>query len=228
MREESFGCRDRRGYWKPNAALSYPPVFRWPFPVGRFLAWLPHYFAPWNLFYLGVAWAFWVWLTPPIENLQSLKILWIVGLLARNAALVLLFYGAWHLTLYIKRAQGVMFKFNGAWPNRPNPTFLFGRQTPDNMVWTFASAVPIWTAYEVLILWTFANGFVPWLGWSDNPVWFVGFLVLIPLIRDVHFYLIHRLIHIEPLYRWVHSLHHKNITSGPWAGLALLPSEHVL
>ncbi|MBM7066379.1 sterol desaturase family protein [Actibacterium sp. 188UL27-1] len=228
MRDDAFGTRDSRGYWKPHKAIGYPPVFEWPFRMRRFVAWLPSYFAPWNLFYAALAAAFWFWLTPPIEDLRTLRPDWIGWLFLRNAALVAVFYGAWHVRMYILRAQGTAFKFNANWPDQSHKTFLFGRQTPDNMVWTFASAVPIWTAYEVLILWAFANGHVPWLAWSENPVWFVALLVLIPMIRDIHFYAIHRLIHVEPLYRWIHSLHHRNINPGPWSGLSMHPAEHVL
>ena len=49
-----------------------------------------------------------------------------------------------------------------------------------------------------------------------------------PLFREVHFYLVHRLIHWPPLYRAVHSLHHNNANPGPWSGLAMHPVEHVL
>jgi sterol desaturase/sphingolipid hydroxylase (fatty acid hydroxylase superfamily) len=96
------------------------------------------------------------------------------------------------------------------------------------MVWSLGSGVPIWTAYEVLTLWAFANGYIPFLFFFENPVWFVALMLLIPLIREFHFYLIHRLIHWPPLYRTVHALHHKNANPGPWSGLAMHPVEHVL
>src|SRR5450631_4379348 len=54
----------------------------------------------------------------------------------------------WRLSL--RKAQGASFKFNGKWPNAGNPAFLFRSQTIDNMIWTLASAVPIWTGYEAL------------------------------------------------------------------------------
>jgi len=53
-------------------------------------------------------------------------------------------------------------------------------------------------------------------------------MCLIPVFRDVHFYLIHRLIHWGPLYRWVHYLHHNNVNVGPVTGLAMHPVEHLL
>jgi sterol desaturase/sphingolipid hydroxylase (fatty acid hydroxylase superfamily) len=230
MNDEQFGHRDKRGYWKPDGRIEYPPAFVWPAQPVRFFKWMfgiPGYILPWNAFYLGVTLAVWFFLTPAIETLQNISAGWIAYLLFRNALLVLLFVGAWHLRLYIQQSQGTRFKFNENWPPRKNPAFLFKSQTADNMVWTFASAVPIWTAYEVLTLWAFANGYIPWLQWSDSPVYFVVLLLLVPLIRDIHFYAIHRLIHWPPLYRLAHSLHHKNINPGPWSGLAMHPIEHL-
>ena len=52
--------------------------------------------------------------------------------------------------------------------------------------------------------------------------------VVIPLWGNVHFYWIHRLIHWQPLYKYVHSLHHRNIVTGPWSGLSMHPVEHFL
>jgi len=230
MDDTQFGSRDRRGYWKPDRRIEYPPAFVWPARPVRFLKWMfgiPGYLLPWNLFYLGVTLAFWIFLTPEIETLRTFSVGWVAYLLARNALLVLLFFGAWHLRLYIRKSQDTRFKFNESWPSTDNAAFLFRSQTADNMVWTFASAVPIWTAYEALTLWAFSNGYVFWLQWLDSPVYFIILLLLIPMIRDVHFYAIHRLIHWPPLYRRIHSLHHKNINPGPWSGLAMHPGEHL-
>ena len=96
------------------------------------------------------------------------------------------------------------------------------------MIWTLASAVPIWTAYEVLTLWGYANGIVPYLDPAAHPYAFVGLMLILPLFRELHFYCIHRLIHWPPLYRAVHKLHHANVNPGPWSGLAMHPVEHLL
>ena len=53
-------------------------------------------------------------------------------------------------------------------------------------------------------------------------------MVLIPLYRELHFYAVHRLIHWPPLYRTIHSLHHRNTNPSPWSGLSMHPLEHVL
>jgi sterol desaturase/sphingolipid hydroxylase (fatty acid hydroxylase superfamily) len=148
--------------------------------------------------------------------------------LARNIALVLIFYSFFHFRLYWRRKQGTQFKYNGQWLATENPTFLFSNQTVDNMIWTLGSGVVIWTTYEVISLWLFANHTIPFLNWNEHPIWFVALMLLIPLFREVHFYVIHRMIHWPPLYRSVHRLHHTNANPGPWSGLAMHPIEHVL
>ena len=86
----------------------------------------------------------------------------------------------------------------------------------------------IWTAYEAVTWWLYANELLPYLSWASNPVWFIALIVLIPMIREVHFYLIHRLLHWKPLYRAAHYLHHRNVNIGPWSGLSMHPIEHLL
>jgi sterol desaturase/sphingolipid hydroxylase (fatty acid hydroxylase superfamily) len=50
----------------------------------------------------------------------------------------------------------------------------------------------------------------------------------VPVLRDVHFYAVHRIIHWGPLYRWVHYLHHNNVNVAPVTGLSMHPVEHML
>ena len=223
--------RDRRGYWKPESAIAYPPVFIWPPKPASALRWmvaLPGYLFPWNALFLALAVIFWTWLTPDLATLTTLEPGWIGALLARNAVLLGLFYGGWHLWLYVLRRQGDRYKYSAKWPDAKNPAFLLGTQTRENVLLTFASALPIWTAWEVLTLWLMANGWVPVLDFQTNPIWFIVLLLIIPIWRDLHFYAIHRLIHFPPLYRAIHKLHHKNINPGPWSGLSMHPGEHLL
>jgi len=227
MDDSKYGKRDKAGHWKPFAAITYPDVFVWPIKPVAILKWIPDYFAKWNLLYAVIGILFWIYLTPPMETMKTFAWGWVGYVFVRNVLLVLAFFGAYHARLYIQKAQGISFKFNAKWPDRNNPTFLFGNQTVDNMIWTFGSGLPIWTAYEVLTLWLFANGYIPMISWEANPVWFVVLMLLIPLWREVHFYCIHRMIHWPPLYRTVHKLHHNNINPGPWSGLSMHPVEHL-
>ena len=226
MDDTAYGKRDKAGYWQPFAFITYPDVFVWPVQPMAILKWIPGYLLPWNTLYAAIAVAFWLYLSPSLEATKTFAWGWVLFILARNAILVALFFGAFHVRLYIQKAQGINFKFNAKWPAR-NSIFLFGSQNLENLFYTFVSGVPIWTANEAVTLWLFANGYIPMITWASNPVWFVVLMLIIPLYREVHFYLIHRMIHWPPLYRWVHSLHHNNINPAPFSGLSMHPVEHL-
>jgi sterol desaturase/sphingolipid hydroxylase (fatty acid hydroxylase superfamily) len=225
----AFGTRDKRGDWRPNAALQVGPLLDFPWSPARILKWLPSYFLPWNVVFMAVGTMFWLYLTPPRATLQTLDWTWVLFLYVRNSLVVLLIYGALELHLYVRRAQRNRFKFNGQFPaDRPADVFWFKSQNIDNAIRSFASGVPIWTAYEVLMLWAWANEIGPWTTFTGNPVWLVILALAIPLIHEVHFFCIHRLIHVPVLYRWVHSVHHNSVNPSPWSSLSMHPVEHLL
>jgi sterol desaturase/sphingolipid hydroxylase (fatty acid hydroxylase superfamily) len=231
MDDLAYGTRNKRGDWKPSKPAEYPPVFAWPakpLAFGKWLLGFNGYILPWNLLYALVAFGIWRFLTPSFEWLRSGDYWWVAYLVARNAITALVVYGAWHFALYMKKTQGRTFKYNTKWPSGDNKAFLFGRQNADNIIWTFLSAVPIWTAYEAGMLWLFANHYIPFVDAAKHPFYFVMIMLLIPFFHDLHFYLIHRILHWPPLYKKVHSLHHNNSNPGPWSGLAMHPIEHLL
>jgi sterol desaturase/sphingolipid hydroxylase (fatty acid hydroxylase superfamily) len=140
----------------------------------KFVKWFfgyPGFILPWNAIYAAAGIVLWLYLTPPMETMKSFSADWIGYLLLRNAVIVFLFFGTFHFRLYIKRIQGNSFKFNAMWPSADNSAFLFRSQTIDNMIWTFASAVPLWTAYEALTLWAFANGYIPSVSFEEHPIY---------------------------------------------------------
>jgi lathosterol oxidase len=53
--------------------------------------------------------------------------------------------------------------------------FTFGDQVWDNMFWTLAWGVPIWTAYECGLLWMLSQGMIPGHDWDAGPIWFIAF-----------------------------------------------------
>jgi sterol desaturase/sphingolipid hydroxylase (fatty acid hydroxylase superfamily) len=229
--DKDFGTEDARGNWAPAKPISYGPAFDWPPDPKRLVKWLfgfPGYFLPWNVLYAGLALFLWTWFSPSLETTKELAPGWIAYLLVRNLVLAVLVYGAWHLWLYSWKKQGTAFKYNRQFPRDKAPGFRFGNQTWDNMFHTLASGVPIWTAYEVLLLWAYANGWAPMVTFGDSPVWFVAVFFLVPLIHEVGFYFCHRLLHMGPLYEIAHKLHHRNINPGPWSGLSMHPIEHVV
>lgn len=225
------GARNKRGDWKPEADLEIAPVFVWPprpMPLLKYLFGYPGYFWPWNVIYMAVPIVTWAWFTPPLEDMRSFQPGWIIYLLARNAVLIGLVIFLWQGWLHWKRAQGTDWKYTNKWFARDNPIFLFRNQTLDNLFWTFASAVPVWTAYEAVTMWLYANSYIPYVSAADHPIWFAALMILVPLLREMHFYLIHRIIHWGPFYRRVHYLHHNNVDPGPATGLAMHPVEHLI
>ena len=227
--EAAFGKRDERGHWAPDAPIAYPPVFVWPLKLGGLGRWfLREYVFSWNLLYAAIAVVFWTYLTPDIDVLAQRTWEWPLWLLARNTVLVTVFFGLWHGWLYVQRRQGVAFKYNGVWPDQKSARFFGGTQLRENLALVFVFAVPIWTLFEVVALYAFAQGLFPFLFWSDHPLYLGVLFLMIALWREVHFYAVHRLIHWSPLYRWVHRTHHKNTNPTPWSGLAMHPVEHML
>jgi sterol desaturase/sphingolipid hydroxylase (fatty acid hydroxylase superfamily) len=227
MDETLHGTRNAKGDWIPTRRASYGPLFERPFNIARLLQWFVHgYLLPWNALYAAVAVAVYAFATPPASTTRTFAVGWITALLARNVAIVIAWYGLFHWRLYRRKAQDTRFKYNGRWP-RKSERFTFGSQTRENVFWALASGVPIWTAYEAVTLWLFANRHIPWLQWSRHPVWIVVIMLLIPLWREVHFYWVHRLIHTPFLYKKVHALHHRNTNPGPWSGLSMHPIEHI-
>jgi sterol desaturase/sphingolipid hydroxylase (fatty acid hydroxylase superfamily) len=223
--------RDKRGDWRPPGVLTPAPVFIWPARPLAAVKWLfgyPGYLFPWQVTYAAIATITWLYLTPTMATMKSMDPAWIAFIFVRNLGLLTLIVSAWHIRLYVQKAQGTDYKYSGRWLARDNPTFLFGNQVLDNIFWTMISAVPIWTAYEVVTLWAFANGYIPYVDWIAHPIYCFTVMLLIQMFHELHFYLIHRLIHWPPLYRAVHNLHHKNAVPGPWSGLAMHPVEHLL
>ena len=229
MDDLQFGTRNKRGDFAPKDPLQTAPLFVFPPQPLNFLKWLPSYFFPWNLLFMALAALFWFYLTPNIVTMQTLAPGWIIYLLVRNSLLVLIIYGTLELRLYMKRSQGTHFKFNGKWPaEQPSDVFMFKSQNIDNMIRTFASGVPIWTAYEVFGLWSFANGWGPWTTIAEHPWWLVAFGLVLPIWHEFHFYCIHRLIHVPILYKWIHCVHHNSVNPSPWSSLSMHPIEHML
>lgn len=170
----------------------------------------------------------WFWTTPPITRFITVDGSLVIQLWIRNVGLMTLFAGGLHLFFYVARLQGDDRRFDTR-DIRINRRFLAGRQLIDNMFWTLASGVTVWTLYETFLFWGIANGYFPgFMNWHEHPVLFVAMFVLIPFFTSMHFYFVHRLLHWPPLYRVAHALHHRNDNLGPWSGLSMHPVEHLI
>jgi sterol desaturase/sphingolipid hydroxylase (fatty acid hydroxylase superfamily) len=230
MDESSFGTRSAKGEWTPSRRFDFGPLFAWPTRPDRILRWVisfPGYLLPWNALYFVTALVAWWVATPSLATMRSFEAGWVLAILLRNLAIVIAWFGLFHLRLYIRRAQETRFKYNSRWP-RESDRFLLGSQNRENVLLTLASGVPMATAYEVVSYWLAANGRIGVLRWAQHPVSIVVMFLLTPIYREFHFYAVHRLIHIPAIYQRVHALHHRNTNPGPWSGLSMHPIEHLL
>ncbi len=239
MGTKSWGTRDKNGEWQPEQLPGVPPLFRLPWQakaVWNHLFGKEGYLSTWNLFYALTASVAWLYLTPGIvkEAIHSdslglaLQPGWILLVYLRNALILLAVAGGLHLHLYIRRAQGTTYKYTEKWLATDDKKFLFGNQTYDNIFWNFASGCVIWSAFEVLTLWMYGNGRLPFVSFDRHPVYGILMMVGVVYMRAIHFYWVHRFSHWRPLYNISHYLHHKNVNIGPWSGLCMHPIEHIL
>jgi sterol desaturase/sphingolipid hydroxylase (fatty acid hydroxylase superfamily) len=231
MAEITEGTRDERGEYHPQWPPAAPPIWDWPPRPLVVLKWFfgnPGYLFPWNVMAAGIAILTWLYTQPELSRMAELEIGWIVQIYVRNLILLVVFTGALHLWLYTFKAQGERFKLHPQWWGEKKPKFLFGNQALDNVFWSIISGCTVWSAYEVLLMWSYANGVITMVTWESNPASFAVLLALLLLWQTFHFYFTHRAMHWKPLYRNVHYLHHKNINVGPWTGLAMHPVEHVV
>ena len=229
MDDLTLGTRNKRGDWAPNAIAEIAPFWAWPPQLVKILKWLPGLFWPWNAFHMATTLAYWYWVIPPMVTMKTLGWSWALWLYAVNAVGIFVMYGSIEFFYYIKRKQGTRFKYNAKFPGDvPSDVFWFKSQNIDNFIRTYLFGIPMWTLVEVLMFWCFANGWVPWWNLADHPVYFAIFLLLTPAIHELNFFVIHRLIHIPILYKWVHSMHHNSINPSPWSSLSMHPVETFL
>ena len=99
MDDKKFGTRNKRGDYAPSARLESAPLFVWPPRPAKLLAWLPHYFLPWNALFFAFGALIWVYATPAKQTLASFDWHWIVYLWLRNSAIVFVLYGLMEVRL---------------------------------------------------------------------------------------------------------------------------------
>lgn len=101
-----------------------------------------------------------------------------------------------------------------------------------NLAWT-TSGVAIWTGFENIVCHLWATGrlsYIPDITSFGSVGGFCAFLLAlggVPLWRSLHFYFAHRFLHMDAMYKQVHSLHHRNTDVEPFSGLCMHPVEHL-
>ena len=222
----------RRKIWSHHPDLPVKPAPFYDLPPNP-AAVFKHVLKSWNplsqqFVSLMVAVFIWYNFSPSLERAAELRLDWIMEIWLRNFMLVLMVAGGLHLYLYTFKRQGDELRYETREFAKKSKIFHFGNQIWDNMFWTLTTGVLSWTGWEVLMMWAYANGIASYITIESNPAWFVSLILLIPYWASYYFYWLHRLIHWRPLYKYVHSWHHKNVVTGPWSGLAMHPLEQLL
>ena len=62
---------------------------------------------------------------------------WISEILIRNYVIGTIFFSLIHIPLYVKKSQGIKFKFNPNWPEKIQKIFTFNKQIFDNLFWSY-------------------------------------------------------------------------------------------
>lgn len=133
------------------------------------------------------------------------------------------YFSFWHVTLYFMNMANRPFIANRAYSID---------KVAHNVFWT-TSGIAIWTVFENIFAYLWATGRLPYISNTNSisTFWgtsaFVAALMGIPIWRSFHFYFAHRFLHYTPLYKQVHSLHHRNTDIEPFSGLCMHPVEHL-
>ncbi|MBL6856019.1 MAG: sterol desaturase family protein [Rhodobacteraceae bacterium] len=216
--------------YAPDLPIKTAPYFNWPPNPKHIISWLIERWFPITERGLLVCLAIFIWVfaTPALERCKTLEIGWMAEIYFRNFLIMCLVAGGAHLYLYTFSKQQKLLKFDAKDLKKNNSLFSFKNQVWDNMFWSLASGVTVWSFYEIIIMWGFANGYGFMFDFSDNRVWFVALFFLLPFWQAFAFYWIHRALHWPPLYRIAHVIHHRNTNIGPWSGNSMHPVEHIL
>ena len=217
-------------HWHPELPITNAKIFVWPprpLTIFKILAsyWLR---LTGRVVILLTAILSWIYFQPLLATAVNFEVEWVAHIYLRNLGLFVFFATALHLYFYTYKAQGMELRYDGREMARDSDVFTFRNQLFDNVFWSIASGVTIWTIFEVFFMWGYANEMIPSVNLADNPVWFVAIFILIPLWYSFYFYWIHRAEHWPPFYKKVHALHHRNVNVGPWSGLSMHPIEHIL
>ena len=214
--------------WHPELPIGNSPLFLWPPEPVDTMRWFAGSWLKLSMtaVILALSVVVWVAFQPAMEQFRNFEAGWVAQIVLRNLVLVTVLAGGSHLYLHRAKLQGDRHKFMKREFAENNRAFTLNNQVRDNMFWTLLSGVPVWSGYEALYMWAMANGHIPMLPENFTWTWMAVLIFLTPLWLSFHFYWVHRMLHWPPLYRRVHSLHHRNIHVGPWSGLAMHPVEH--
>lgn len=108
---------------------------------------------------------------------------------------------------------------------------------PRKLKWLTLRHEMTWSALNLSITALVLNQVFTWLtaqGWmTTNPEpasWYVVLaeFALFFFVFDLYFYLLHRLMHVEPIYTWVHRTHHRSTAPNPLSSSSMSPVEGII
>lgn len=215
--------------WHPDLPIVNSPLFSWPINLIGTFKWFATSWFRFSMTLIIFLLSVLVWwaLQPPVDTFRDFEVGWIAQILLRNFLLLILIAGGLHWYLHTGKKQGDDRKFIKREFLRNKRVFTLNDQVRDNMFWSTVSGVPIWSGYEALYMWAYSNGYIPQLSAYYSWLWIAVLIFMTPLWLSFHFYWVHRLLHWPPVYKRVHSLHHRNVHVGPWSGLSMHPVEHL-
>lgn len=147
-----------------------------------------------------------------------------------NCTSVLLYTGFWQVS-------------SAVWCSRPFANnklkplslwkLLFNPRMLHNIFYTTLGAVQ-WGLTETAFMFGYSSGYLQaypasasagsWSFAMEIVLW----ILLVPVIRDVHFYFCHRFLHVRVLYKYIHAVHHRNAAdTDAFSGLCMHPVEHL-
>jgi lathosterol oxidase len=208
------------------APIDVPPLFQSPPRPLAMVRWFAtKYMWPQSLAWIALGALMYHVFTPELERFAALSVDDVALIWLRNTIMMLLIIGGQHWWLHIRRSQGTEFKYERRWLAKSRKSFTFDNQTRDNMFWTLVSGGGVAALYETIMFRLYATDSIPQL----SSFWAIAAMTIAVFwIDGVHFYLNHRLLHVDPLYGWAHALHHRNVNTGPWSGISMHPIEHLL
>ena len=211
----------------PETPIQVSPLWQWPPKPYAVFRW---YFDSWffitvNLTIVAIAFTVYFFASPTLTQTSAFQLWWIALIWVRNAIIVTLLAGTLHLWFHKYTMQDTNLKYDPRPFPRNGRMFTLSSQMKDNITWTICSGITIWSAFEILLWWSMANGYAQVITFESNPIWFGAIFFLIPIWESFYFYWMHRGLHTNLMYRF-HALHHRNTDIGPWSGLSMHPIEH--
>lgn len=169
------------------------PLFEWPPQIGKIFTW---YKAMWLkasevTLMLAIAIISWFCLMPALIQFESPDVGVIGSMLLRNLLIAFIVAGGLYRFFNALKRQGNELCYDTT-ELVNQKCFDFDSQLLDNMFWTLASGVTIWTAYEVLLFWGLANGYAPSLNWTGNEIWLCTLLSMCFILARYLFILLFR------------------------------------